>query len=97
MDESVSVCSIDLSGRSFLNFECEFKRESVGGFPVELTEEFFRAVASGLKASVYIKAKGKNDHHKIESIFKAFAKALNEACRYDERNNNRLPSTKGVL
>jgi imidazoleglycerol-phosphate dehydratase / histidinol-phosphatase len=97
MDESASVCSIDLSGRSYLNYSCEFKRDYVGGFPVELTEEFFRALSSGLKANIFIKAKGKNDHHKIESIFKAFAKSLNEACRFDERNNNRVPSTKGIL
>lgn len=97
MDESASICTIDLCGRSYLNFECQFKRDYVGGFPVELVEEFFRAAAAGLKAAVFIKAKGRNDHHKIESIFKAFAKSLNEACRFDERNNNRLPSTKGVL
>ena len=97
MDESVSICSVDLCGRSYLNFNCEYKREYIGDFPVELTEEFFRAVSSGLSAAIFIKAKGRNDHHKIESVFKAFAKALNEACRFDERNNNRMPSTKGVL
>ena len=97
MDDSVSVCSIDLSGRSYLNFECSFKREKVGGFPTELTEEFFRGVSAGLKAAIYMKCKGKNEHHKIESMFKAFAKSLNEACRLDERNKNSLPSTKGVL
>jgi imidazoleglycerol phosphate dehydratase HisB len=62
-----------------------------------MTEEFFRGVASGLKANIFLRAKGKNDHHKIEGMFKAFAKALNEACRIDERNRNVLPTTKGVL
>ena len=97
MDDSAAVCSIDLGGRTYLNFNCKFNREKVGEFPTELTEEFFRALASGLKANIYIKAKGKNDHHKIEAIFKAFAKSLNEACRLDERNEGTLPSTKGVL
>ena len=97
MDESVSLCTIDLSGRSYLNFECAFERNYIGAFPLEMTEEFFRALAAGMKANIFIRAKGKNDHHKVESIFKAFAKSLNEACRFDERNNNRLPSTKGVL
>ena len=97
MDDSVAYCAIDLGGRSYLNFKCKFDRNKVGEFPTELTEEFFRAVSSELKANIYIRAKGKNDHHKIESIFKAFAKALNEACRLDERNEGKLPSTKGVL
>ena len=97
MDDSVAQCAIDLGGRAYLNFNCKFNRNKVGEFPTELTEEFFRAVTSKLKANIYIRAKGKNDHHKIESIFKAFAKALNEACRLDERNEGTLPSTKGVL
>jgi len=97
MDDSIAQCTIDLGGRTYLNFKCKFERESVGKFPTELTEEFFRGLASGLKANIYIRAKGKNDHHKMEAIFKAFAKALNEACRLDERNENSLPSTKGIL
>jgi len=97
MDESIALCVIDLGGRFLLNFKAKFKREKVGEFPTELVEEFFRGLASGLKANIYIKVKGKNDHHKIEAIFKAFAKALNEACRLDERNNGRIPSTKGIL
>ena len=97
MDDSVAQCTIDLGGRSYLNFRCKFDRNKVGEFPTELTEEFFRAISSALKANIYIRAKGKNDHHKIESIFKAFAKALNEACRFDERNMGILPSTKGML
>ena len=97
MDDSIANCAIDLSGRSYLNFNCKFNREFVGEFPTELTEEFFRGIASGLRANIFIKANGKNDHHKIEAIFKAFAKSLNEACRFDERNEGMLPSTKGVL
>lgn len=97
MDDAVAVCGIDLGGRHYLNFKCKFDRNKVGEFPTELTEEFFRALSSTLKANIYIRAKGKNDHHKIESIFKAFAKSLNEACRFDERNEGKLPTTKGVL
>lgn len=97
MDESIALCVVDLGGRFHLNFKAKFKRNNVGEFPTELTEEFFRGLASGLKANIYIKVKGKNDHHKIEAIFKAFAKALNEACRLDERNNGRIPSTKGII
>jgi imidazoleglycerol-phosphate dehydratase/histidinol-phosphatase len=97
MDDSVAVCSIDLGGRAYLSFKVKFEREKVGGFPTELTEEFFKALSSGLQANIYIRAKGKNDHHKIESIFKAFAKSLNEACRLDERSAEILPTTKGVI
>ncbi|MCL6493355.1 MAG: imidazoleglycerol-phosphate dehydratase HisB [Ignavibacterium sp.] len=97
MDESVALCTIDLGGRSYLNFNCKFNRDKVGDFPTELTKEFFRALSDSMKANIFIKAKGQNDHHKIESIFKAFAKSLNEAARFDERNNNRIPSTKGIL
>ena len=97
MDDSIAKCSLDLGGRAYLNFKCKFEREKVGKFPTELTEEFFRGLSSGLKANILIRAKGKNDHHKIEAMFKAFAKSLNEACRIDERNKNMLPSTKGVL
>ena len=75
----------------------EFNRDKVGDFSTELTKEFFRALSDSMKANIFIKAKGENDHHKIESIFKAFAKSLNEAARFDERNNNRIPSTKGIL
>jgi imidazoleglycerol-phosphate dehydratase / histidinol-phosphatase len=97
MDDAVAACAIDLGGRSYLNFNCKFKREKVGEFPTELVEEFFRGVSASMKSNVYLKAKGKNEHHKIEGMFKAFAKALNEALRIDPRNNNSIPSTKGML
>jgi len=97
MDDAIAECAVDLGGRTYLNFNCKFERERVGEFPTELTEEFFRGLSSGLKANIFIRAKGKNDHHKIEAIFKAFAKSLNEACRLDERSEGRLPSTKGTL
>ncbi|OGU77538.1 MAG: imidazoleglycerol-phosphate dehydratase [Ignavibacteria bacterium RBG_16_35_7] len=97
MDESVAICTLDLGSRSYLSFNCKFNREKVGEFPTELTKEFFRALSVSMKVNIFIKAKGENDHHKIEAIFKAFAKSLNEAARFDERNKNRIPSTKGIL
>lgn len=97
MDDTIAKCALDLGGRTYLNFKCNFKREKVGDFPVELTEEFFRGLASTLKANIFLRAKGKNDHHKIEALFKVFAKALNEACRIDERAEGNLPTTKGLL
>jgi len=97
MDDSITECAIDLGGRPYLIFYCKFAREKVGDFPTELTKEFFRALAYGLKANVYIKTRGENDHHKIESMFKAFARSLNEALKYDKRNKKILPSTKGIL
>ncbi|MFA4923903.1 MAG: imidazoleglycerol-phosphate dehydratase HisB, partial [Ignavibacteriaceae bacterium] len=97
MDDAIAKCALDLGGRTYLNFKCNFKREKVGDFPVELTKEFFRGLASTLKANIFLRAKGKNDHHKIEALFKVFAKALNEACRIDERAEGSLPTTKGLL
>ena len=97
MDDSITECAIDLGGRPYLIFYCKFAREKVGDFPTELAKEFFRALAYGLKANVYIKTRGENDHHKIESMFKAFARSLNEALKYDIRNKKVLPSTKGLL
>lgn len=97
MDDSIAETALDLSGRPYLNFITKFTREQVGEFPTELVEEFFRGLTIGLKANIYIKASGKNDHHKIEAIFKSFAKSLNEAVRFDKRSENKLPTTKGRL
>lgn len=97
MDDSITECAIDLGGRPYLKFQCRFKREFVGELPTELVKEFFRAFATGLKANIYIKTKGENDHHKIESIFKAVARSLNDAFKIDSRNKSGLPTTKGRL
>jgi len=97
MDETIAKCSIDLGERTYLNYKCKFKRDCIGSFPVELFEEFFRGLASGMKANIFLKVKGKNDHHKAEAMFKAFAKSLNSALQFDPRNKGNLPTTKGVL
>lgn len=97
MDDAIAQTAIDLSGRPYLNSRVKFNRSEVGKFPTELVEEFFRGLTIGMKANIYIKASGRNDHHKIEAIFKSFAKSLNEAVRFDERSENKLPTTKGRL
>lgn len=97
MDDAIAQTAIDISGRPYLNFRAKFNRTEVGKFPTELVEEFFRGLTIGMKSNIFIKASGKNDHHKIEAIFKSFAKALNEAVRFDERSENKLPTTKGRL
>lgn len=97
LDEAVSKVVLDLSGRAFLEFRCTYRREHVGEFPTELTREFFRGLADGLKATIHISCRGGNDHHKIESTFKSFAQAFRQAIRIDERRRNVLPSTKGLL
>ncbi|MBX3008476.1 MAG: imidazoleglycerol-phosphate dehydratase HisB [Melioribacteraceae bacterium] len=97
MDESFAKCAIDLGGRVYLNFKCKFDREKVGEFPTELCREFFKGMSMGLNANILVEAKGENDHHKIEAMFKAFAKSLNEACRFDERAAGTLPTTKGII
>ena len=97
MDDALAQCAIDLGGRSYLAFNCKFKREFIGEFPTELFKEFFRGFSSGLRANIHIKAAGENDHHKAEAMFKALARALNMALKYDSRNKGSLPSTKGLL
>jgi imidazoleglycerol-phosphate dehydratase / histidinol-phosphatase len=97
LDEALAEVALDLSGRSFLSFECEFKRETVGDLPTELIEDFFKAFADGLGAAIHIKCKGRNDHHKIEAIFKSTARVLKQAVSIDARARATLPSTKGRL
>jgi len=97
MDESQADVAIDLSNRPYLTWETEFVREFVGDFPLEMAEHFFYSLAMHLKATLQIRAKGKNDHHKIEAIFKGFAKALRFAVTRTERTRDILPSSKGSL
>lgn len=95
MDEALIMVSIDISGRSFLHFEGDFKRENIGGFSVEMVKEFFRAVAFNSEITLHIKVLyGENDHHKIEGIFKAFGRGLKEAVKIE---NNIIPSSKGCI
>ena len=98
MDEALAQCSLDISGRPFLVLQAEFGGEYVGEFATELVEEFFRAVAFNAGLTLHIKCEyGANDHHKIEAMFKAFARALRIAVAIDEKFKDQIPSTKGVL
>jgi imidazoleglycerol-phosphate dehydratase/histidinol-phosphatase len=97
MDESLAQVAIDLGGRPFFMFQGTFERERVGEFPTELVDDFFRAFADGLRANLHITVQGRNDHHKIEAIFKGVAKTLKQAVAIDPRASGLLPSTKGSL
>lgn len=97
MDETLAQVSLDISGRSFLAFDCTFVRESIGSFSTEMVKEFFRAFAFNSGITLHGRVLyGENDHHKVEALFKALGRALREAKEVD-RNNMQLPSTKGKL
>lgn len=98
LDESLSRVVIDFSGRPGLHFHANFKRPKVGNFDVDLTSEFFQGFANHARATLHLDVlRGENDHHKIETLFKAFGRALRMACAVDERAADILPSTKGSL
>jgi len=98
MDEVLCLCSIDFSGRAYFVMDAEFNNDKVNDFPTECVDDFFYSVAINAKANIHFKLfTGKNDHHKIEAMFKAFARAMREACEMDPRAINDIPSTKGVL
>lgn len=97
MDDALALCAIDLCGRPYLNFECEFTVPRVGELDTELIREFFYAVSYSAGMNLHIKMlSGNNNHHMIEAMFRAFAKALDQATGMDERIADVL-STKGSL
>lgn len=96
MDDCLAQVAIDFGGRNWLVWETEFKREMIGKMPTEMFLHFFKSFSDGAKANLNIKAKGDNEHHKIEAIFKAFAKAIKAAVKRDVEKMI-LPSTKGML
>lgn len=96
MDDCLAQVAIDFGGRSWLVWDVEFKREKIGEMPTEMFYHFFKSFSDASKSNVNIKAEGTNEHHKIEAIFKAFAKAIKMAMRRDPLNNS-LPTTKGIL
>ena len=96
MDDCLAQVSIDFGGRNWLVWEAEFKREKIGEMPTEMFFHFFKSFTDGAKANLNIKAEGTNEHHKIESIFKAFAKSIKAAVKQDPEKMI-LPSTKGML
>lgn len=96
MDEAEAKVLIDFGGRSWLVWDAEFKREKIGDMPTEMFFHFFKSFSDAAKCNLNIASKGTNEHHKIEAIFKAFAKAMKMAVKRDPFSNY-LPSTKGVL
>ena len=98
MDETLAVCAVDLSGRVSCVVNDELTQTLVGDFQTELVPDFFDGFARGAKANVHVKTMyGRSNHHNIEAIFKAFARAMRGACSRDERMRDLLPSTKGLL
>ncbi len=98
LDEALSRVVIDLSGRPGLVFKADFTREKIGQFDTQLVEEFFQAFANNARVTLHIENMyGKNAHHQVETIFKAFGRALRMALSADPRMENQLPSTKGAL
>ena len=95
MDDCLAQVAIDFGGRSWLVWEADFKREKIGDVPTEMFYHFFKSFSDTARCNLNIKAEGNNEHHKIEAIFKAFAKAINMAIR--KTGNNNIPSTKGSL
>lgn len=97
MDETLILCALDISGRPYLAFDGTFTVPAVGGYDTEMVEEFFRAVCIGGGINMHLKIMaGKNNHHMIEGLYKAFGRALDIAVQIDERVKG-VPSTKGML
>lgn len=96
MDDCLAQVALDFGGRNWIEWSAEFKREKVGEMPTEMFFHFFKSFSDASKCNLNIKAEGTNEHHKIEAIFKAFAKAIKMAVKRD-KNNMQLPSTKGLL
>ncbi len=95
MDDCLAQVAIDFGGRPWLVWDAEFTREMIGDVPTEMFMHFFKSFSDGAKCNLNIKAEGSNEHHKIESIFKSFAKAIKMAV--EKTNNYSIPSTKGIL
>lgn len=96
MDDCLAQVAIDFGGRPWIVWEADFKREKIGEMPTEMFYHFFKSVSDSARINLNIKAEGDNEHHKIEGIFKSFARAVKKAIRYD-LDNLVLPSTKGSL
>ncbi|TFH20136.1 MAG: bifunctional histidinol-phosphatase/imidazoleglycerol-phosphate dehydratase HisB [Bacteroidia bacterium] len=96
MDDSLATVAVDFGGRPWIEWEVEFSREKIGDVPTEMFFHFFKSFSDAARCNLNIQASGTNEHHKIEAIFKGFARALGKAVKLDP-DNNKLPSTKGLL
>ena len=96
MDDVIASVAIDFSGRSWIQWKTKFKRESVGDMPTEMFYHFFKSFSDAAKCNLYIKAKGNNEHHKIEAIFKALGRSIKQAVSKSSSNPD-VPSTKGMI
>jgi imidazoleglycerol-phosphate dehydratase len=98
MDEALALVALDISGRPLVRMNAKFKRKTAGEFNTDLLEDFFSGFSRALKATLHIKILcGRSDHHKLESVFKAFGKALKQACSKGPRAHTKVPSTKGIV
>ena len=99
MDEVLVAAAVDLSGRFVFVSDYQPERAQIGDLPTELVAHFFRSLATELRANLHFKflTPGENEHHRVEAMFKAFARALRNAIRFDEKMAGQVPSTKGVL
>ena len=98
MDEALVLSAVDISGRTYLNFNVEFNTEKIGDFDTELVKEFFYGFVRSADLTLHIKMfEGENSHHLAEAIFKGTARALRQAVAVDESYRNEIPSTKGTL
>lgn len=96
MDDALALVAIDFGGRNWLKWEVDFKREKIGDMPTEMFHHFFKSFTDTAACTLHIQAKGENEHHKIESVFKAFARAIRTAVGRDSANPE-MPSTKGIF
>lgn len=94
MDDSIAQCILDLSGRAYFSYQAEYSNSKIGDLSVDMIEHFFRSLSSKMECALHLKVTGKNDHHKVESLFKAFGRALRQAIYI---NNDNINSSKGIL
>lgn len=98
LDEALSVVAVDISGRAFFSLKGKLGKKNIGGLDISLLKEFFWGFVRGSESTLHVRAVcGEDDHHKAESMFKAFGKAMKTACSRDKRILKELPTTKGLL